>query len=69
MAKEDDIEEYLKVIKDNATHLIKQKPSQGQVGAMLKQRIIALGMGNTSDQVLVDIASGMIAYKILFRGK
>ena len=36
---------------------------------MLKQRVISLSMGNTSDQVLVDIAAGMIAYKVMVNKK
>lgn len=67
--REESVTEYLNVIKENTLHLMKAKPSQNQVANMLKQRVLALGMGNTSDQVLVDIASGMIAYKLMFGKK
>ena len=69
MAKEDDVTEYVNAIKDNALYLIKQKPEPDKIAAMLKQRVISLGMGNTSDQVLVDIAAGMIAYKVMVNKK
>lgn len=69
MAKEDDVTEYVNAIKDNALYLIKQKPEPDKIAAMLKQRVISLGMGNTSDQVLVDIAAGMIAYKVIVNKK
>ena len=69
MAKEDDITEYVNAIKDNALYLVKQKPEPDKIAAMLKQRVISLGMGNTSDQVLVDIAAGMIAYKVMVNKK
>ena len=69
MAKEDDVTEYVNAIKDNALYLIKQKPEPDKIAAMLKQRVISLGMGNTSDQVLVDIAAGMIAYKVMLNKK
>lgn len=67
--KEDDVTEYLNAIRDNTLHIIKQKPESGQIVSILKQRVVALGMGNTSDQVLVDIASCMIAYKLMLRKK
>lgn len=69
MAKEDDVTEYVNAIKDNALYLVKQKPEPDKIAAMLKQRVISLGMGNTSDQVLVDIAAGMIAYKVMLNKK
>lgn len=69
MAKEDDVTEYVNAIKDNALYLIKQKPEPDKIAAMLKQRVISLSMGNTSDQVLVDIAAGMIAYKVTVNKK
>ena len=69
MAKEDDVTEYVNAIKDNAVYLIKQKPEADKIAAMLKQRVISLSMGNTSDQVLVDIAAGMIAYKVMVNKK
>lgn len=69
MAKEDDVTEYVNAIKDNALYLIKQKPEPDKIAAMLKQRVISLSMGNTSDQVLVDIAAGMIAYKVMVNKK
>jgi hypothetical protein len=69
MAKEDDVTEYVNAIKDNALYLIKQKPEPDKIAAMLKQRVISLSMGNTSDQVLVDIAAGMIAYKVIVNKK
>lgn len=69
MAKEDDVTEYVNAIKDNALYLVKQKPEPDKIAAMLKQRVISLGMGNTSDQVLVDIAAGMIAYKVIVNKK
>ena len=69
MAKEDDVTEYVNAIKDNALYLIKQKPESDKIAAMLKQRVISLSMGNTSDQVLVDIAAGMIAYKVMLNKK
>jgi hypothetical protein len=65
MAREDDIAEYVNAIKNNTLGLMKQKPEPDKIAAMLRQRVISLGMGNTSDQVLVDIAAGMIAYKVL----
>jgi len=69
MTKEDDVTEYVNAIKDNAVCLIKQKPEPDKIAAMLKQRVISLSMGNTSDQVLVDIAAGMIAYKVIVNKK
>ena len=69
MAKEDDVTEYVNAIKDNALYLVKQKPEPDKIAAMLKQRVISLSMGNTSDQVLVDIAAGMIAYKVIVNKK
>ena len=69
MAKEDDVTEYVNAIRDNAVCLIKQKPGADKIAAMLKQRVISLSMGNTSDQVLVDIAAGMIAYKVIVNKK
>ena len=57
MAKEDDIAEYVNAIKDNTLYLVKQKPEPDKIAAMVKQRVISLSMGNTSDQVLVDIAA------------
>ena len=67
--KEDDVTEYVNAIRDNALHILKQKPETGQIVSILKQRIVALGMGNTSDQLLVDIASCMIAYKLMLKKK
>ena len=69
MAKEDDIAEYVNAIKDNALYLVKQKPEPDKITTMIKQRVISLSMGNTSDQVLVDIAAGMIAYKVMANKK
>lgn len=69
MAKEDDIAEYVNAIKDNALYLVKQKPEPDKITTMIKQRVISLSMGNTSDQVLVDIAAGMIAYKVMVNKK
>ena len=69
MAKEDDITEYVNAIKDNALYLVKQKPEPDKITTMIKQRVISLSMGNTSDQVLVDIAAGMIAYKVMVNKK
>ena len=69
MAKEDDIAEYVNAIKDNAFYLVKQKPEPDKIAAMLKQRVISLSMGNTSDQVVVDLAAGMIAYKVMANKK
>lgn len=69
MAKEDDIAEYVNAIKDNALYLVKQKPEPDKITTMIKQRVISLSMGNTSDQVLVDIAAGMIAYKVMLNKK
>ena len=67
--REKDVSEYLNAIRDNTLHILSQKPEKGQIVSILKQRIVALGMGNTSDQLLVDIASCMIAYKVLLRKK
>lgn len=67
--KEDDVTEYVNAIRDNTLHILKQKPETGQIVSILKQRIVALGMGNTSDQLLVDIASCMIAYKLMLKKK
>ena len=69
MAKEDDVAEYINAIKNNALYLVKQKPEPDKITAMIKQRVISLGMGNTSDLVLVDIAAGMIAYKVMVNKK
>ena len=69
MAKEDDVAEYINAIKNNALYLVKQKPEPDKITAMIKQRVISLSMGNTSDQVLVDIAAGMIAYKVMVNKK
>ena len=69
MAKEDDVAEYVNAIKNNALYLVKQKPEPDKITAMIKQRVISLSMGNTSDQVLVDIAAGMIAYKVMVNKK
>lgn len=69
MAKEDDIAEYVNAIKDNALYLVKQKPEPDKITTMIKQRVISLSMGNTSDQILVDIAAGMIAYKVMLNKK
>lgn len=67
--KDDDVAEYVNAIRDNTLHILKQKPETGQIVSILKQRIVALGMGNTSDQLLVDIASCMIAYKLMLKKK
>lgn len=68
-ARENDVTEYVNAIRDNTLHILSQKPEKGQIVSILKQRIVALGMGNTSDQLLVDIASCMIAYKLMLRKK
>ena len=44
-ARENDVAEYLNAIRDNTLHILSQKPEKGQIVSILKQRIVALGMG------------------------